>query len=517
MREDFSVYLASSAETVPTEMFSVVGRTSVLPTRGILISLVFHLLFGWMTLYTRWDYWIPQSPRLITAESTIRQHDVLILPDLRPFEGPASRKSGERQGFREEASLHAPSSAPLNQRVAYMGPQTIASDPAHADNFIQDVQQPDLADPPKLPRPLPFPSMVELAPPSTMAAPVSKAEMPAIHSEQKVAVLLAPSTPPAEAPKLPVPETKAVSSPTRETAEKRSPAQSSASTRETHDGRNILIIDAIQLPPRNSLELPPGELSGGFVVSPNAIDAPHSAIPANTAPRIASSARGGGDTPHASTSAEPGGGRGGGANGSKLGNGNGIGIQTSGNSPFPTVVIQGGNSGTDRGTGASPGSRPRSYGLTIVANGSSGGGIKDYGIFRDEAAYTVYVDMSDAGAIGPSWTLQYALDTQTSGAASTGRTHALLIPPYLTMKELPRFPAETAKRNRGGTIIIFGVINLRGSFEGLRIMQGSDSSLNQLVIESLTRWIFHPAEIEGTTVAVKVLLGVPVNAMPLIE
>jgi len=43
-----------------------------------------------------------------------------------------------------------------------------------------------------------------------------------------------------------------------------------------------------------------------------------------------------------------------------------------------------------------------------------------------------------------------------------------VVPPYATLKSLPSFSLEAAKRGRGGMIIVFGVINRQGKFEDLR-------------------------------------------------
>jgi hypothetical protein len=179
-------------------------------------------------------------------------------------------------------------------------------------------------------------------------------------------------------------------------------------------------------------------------------------------------------------------------------------------------MIQGGSGGNGRSARIPAGgaSSPQgSYGITIVANGASGGGFRDFGVFRDEASYTVYVDMTDAGANGSSWTLQYALDSANRSPYS----HGVLVPPFATSKSLPRISPQAAARDRGATIVVFGVINPQGRFEEMRIMQSPDPSLNPLLLDALGKWIFRPAEIDGARVRVKVLLGVPVNSVPLRE
>ena len=141
-------------------------------------------------------------------------------------------------------------------------------------------------------------------------------------------------------------------------------------------------------------------------------------------------------------------------------------------------MIQGGTSGSERGgararvAGASPQSQS-SYGITIVANGASGGGFKDFGVFRDEASYTVYLDMTDAGAYGASWTLQYALDS-----ANRGRVFPRLAGASVCdlRNYFRTFPLKQHAETAGATIVVFGVITPQGKFEDLRIMQSPDPS-----------------------------------------
>jgi hypothetical protein len=45
-------------------------------------------------------------------------------------------------------------------------------------------------------------------------------------------------------------------------------------------------------------------------------------------------------------------------------------------------------------------------------------------------------------------------------------------------------------------------------------MQTPDSDLNQLLLDSLRKWTFRPAEMDGAQVPVKFLLGVPVKSVP---
>ena len=542
-------------------LFSSGLGDSQLPVRGFLVSILLHLLVGWLGFYLPWSYWIPSTARLVTTESTLRQHEVLFLPDLRPTSGSAAPNGESSQASKPSP---APSAAPLAASgVVYKGEQLIVSNPPHPDNFIQTIRQPDLVTPPKLPRPLPFPPMVTMAPAialPTAAMPQlptitdhrTSPRSPDVLTIHPPAPQLAVETPKLVLPPLESAPTVAAESPVPKPVTPVAVPQPGTSTSAGgNDARTILVIDAVEVPSRAVLSVPPGELYGAFTVTPaNIPSSGGKTIPGAMGAGAGSGAgsstangtgSGGADAAAAGTghgaagtgtyagvghgtgSAGKGAGKGnegGKGNGSGYGSSNGSGRGNGtgdGSSPFADIVIQGGSASGSRNItlAPAPSSAPKqnSYGITIVANGASGGGFKDFGVFQNEAAYTVYIDMSDAGTRA-NWTLQYALDTHPAGAAAI-HSRSLLVPPYATSKFLPHFSAEAADRNHGSVIVVFGVINSKGCFEGLRVMQSPDPGFNKLLLDSLARWIFRPAEMDGTAVAVKVLLGIPVNSVPL--
>jgi len=544
-----------------------------LPGRGLLYSLMVHGLLLAAFVYVPWSYWLPTQARLITAQSMIQMHEVLLLPALEPMGsgGSATSLSGSADSKPKEDAAAPSSEAKARQGVVYKGPQLIVSDPSHPDNFIQTIRQPSLVAP-RLSAPLPLPAIVSIASPKPELAP--PAPQPAPPEEKKPIQVAAsePLSPRVEAPKLSLPPATsadalvhavvadAVPAPMPKLAHQDPPAK--AEKKE----RNILVVDAYSVPDNKPSAIPPGELYGTFTLSPvgaTSIGLAGGGMEAKGVPGIGNasgavmgaSAAGVATTPNAGTgsnpagasgegkavraSAAPGTGTGHGSTGSgnETGIGSGAGLHTLGNgrapgagfgsSPFPAIVIQGGRADSGRsfaGAGApgagtakpGAGKLQTSYEMTIVANGGSGGGFKDFGVFRDEASYTVYLDMADAGVHGSGWTLQYALDSHLASAPSAmaSRTHGKVVPPYATLKSLPSFSLEAAKRGRGGMIIVFGVINRQGKFEDLRIMHSPDTGLNQFMLDALKKWTFRPAEVDGAQVSVKILLGVPVDSVP---
>ena len=150
------------------------------------------------------------------------------------------------------------------------------------------------------------------------------------------------------------------------------------------------------------------------------------------------------------------------------------------------------------------------YGMTIVSTASSGGGLPDFGVFTHEQVYTVYVDMRrTVDDPAPVWTLQCALllSTDPQDANSSNDTLNGLVPPFALTKEPPNLPADIVRQYLGKQIVIYGVIDKSGRFGHMEVEQAPDVRLNQPILDQLSRWVFRPAELNGTPVAVKALLG----------
>jgi len=533
----------------PDPLFSTnLSRTQV-PARGLFYSLLAHTLFWVATLYVPWSYWLPPEPH-IAAPRSAEAHEVLLLPNLAPTDNiPAEQSSdrGRQKPPRNDASASS-QEAKAAHGMVYQGPQLIISNPPHPDNFIQTIRQPDIAAL-KLPAPLPLPSMVSIVPARTVFVPPA----PDVVPPKPVADVTPPppinlpqQEPKVDAPKLPLPADAPADALQKivNAAPSRTPTIAKPQPAVSGSGEhNILVVNAIPSPDLTPSAVPPGELHGNFTVLPAGSTVPNGlgAGTTDTKATVGSGTSGSGSGPHPGAENRPTGGTGAGkAATTTSGLGTGKASGTAGNataktpggggngsggrgkmtidygaSPFPGITIQGGSGGGSRTGVKDPvaAKRQTSYGMTIVASGSSGGGFRDFGVFHDETSYTVYVDMTDMGAYGATWTLQYALDLHSAPNLSAP-AHGLLVPPYATLKSLPHFSAEAAWRSRGRTIVVFGIVGPEGKLQGLQIMQSPDPAFDQPLLDSLRQWTFQPAEIGGVHVPVKFLLGVPVSSVP---
>jgi len=211
--------------------------------------------------------------------------------------------------------------------------------------------------------------------------------------------------------------------------------------------------------------------------------------------------------------------------GTGSGSGSGAGIGNGGG-PFPGISIQGGSlqggmAGRSPIHAASPGPLRNPYSVTIVSTSNSGGGLADFGVFRNEQVYTVYLDMRETVQDpSPTWTLQYATLRRAEPSAVADNPAATrialrapaqgLVPPLPLAKAQPQWPPELVQKYQNRLIVIYAVINKEGKFEQMMVKQSPNGLLNGPVMEALGKWAFRPAELNGEPIEVKTLLGIPV-------
>ncbi len=406
---------------------------------------------------------------------------------------------------------------------------------------------------------------------SPVPPPPPTASLQSVRTNQALqGMAIAPQAPPPprlDPPKLTLPPSGVDAVVTHPTATmpvlavKSAPVAASPHTVESNgtDERNLLVINGIDLPINSRPIIPAGEASGAFTVIAAAAGAAHSSDTvgvgtgttgsgtgnSGTGNSVGPGAGSGGNGTGSGTGTGPGSGTGSGTgNGTGIGTGPGTGTGTgtggSGNSsgsgtghgkgngpgtgsgagpgsgPFRDITIVGGSSATGlakTGGGASIPSnaaRQYSYGMSIVASGASGGGLRDFGVFRNEVVYTVYLP-ADPQTRGPQWVLQYASTAPVGESVPRG----VLTPPYPVSRENARFPSDIALRNAGRLIVMYGVINASGKLENAKIMDSPNPLLNTPLLDATANWVFKPAEFNGQPVAVRILLGIPItSSMP---
>ena len=175
----------------------------------------------------------------------------------------------------------------------------------------------------------------------------------------------------------------------------------------------------------------------------------------------------------------------------------------------------------DSGTAVNPdpvvhASRPlqTSYGVTVISTENSGGGLPYVGVFSNEQIYTVYLDMreSESDAI-PSWILEFALFPDSADAAGVppnpSESREGLILPFPITKKLPELPTNLVQAHLNELVIVYAVINEEGKAEQMSVKQSPEARLNEPLLETLSEWVFRPAQLHGEPVPIKALLGIP--------
>ena len=157
-----------------------------------------------------------------------------------------------------------------------------------------------------------------------------------------------------------------------------------------------------------------------------------------------------------------------------------------------------------------------SYNMTLLAPGSSGGGLPDFGVFTSELVHTVYLDMRRTIREKPlSWTVEFGIP-QREGTPENERQTRLdtlqdTVLPFPIFKERPALPEAVVRRNTGRMVIVYAVITAEGKVEQLSIKDSPDSLLNEPVLSAMRKWTFRPARRDGQVVPAKMLLGIPVS------
>lgn len=535
------------------------------PRRGLVYSLLVHAALIFAVVFWPLRSTPPQRPQKRWIVTMI-PNDAIFLPALGGGRSGGAAKGGAAK--KTDSSRPVSLAAASRPGVTYPGAQPIVSNPPNPTNRVQTILQPALPHPVQLKAFVPLPNVVKLAPSTVRVQPLAENTSRALVPVQEPIVPLRISAPdllsPIVKPKLPVPIKVASTTVPAETSPKLPQPVPKLKTNENQvsspealpfssssDPRSLLVLSPIPAPPARAPEIPRGEARGQFAIAPQPDLAMSHIGPGSQAGSTSSAEMGIGQHPTpsspdatGSTSQTPGvkpgskfnggalagalkpgaGGTaagGGGTSGSSAGgrgpgvaSGSGLGAGSGpGTGAFPGITIQGGEFSGGKFSGAAsfqpgatrePGSG--SYGITIVSNGNSGGGLRDFGIFTGEQTYTVYVRMETGPADPvPSWILQYALlETNSSFQGA-------LQPPFPLKKVFPEWPAGRTTRYQGGSIVLSGIIDRQGKVLNLRVLQTPDPGLNPALFEALHGWVFRPARVSGQPVALKIVLGVPLG------
>jgi hypothetical protein len=503
-------------------------------TKGLLLSGGFHAVLIAALI------WLPilfPSPVVVenntdNKPAVAADYEPLVMPKLPQLAADASggmQPAAPAPRARSVAAQPIDSPPPLNRD--YAGPQEIVSYFPNAMNRVQTIRRPDLVAPPSLKFPLRLQSMVILPAPAAprFSARRTEVQVPIPEATVVLPKLVSVPEPVSTVPAEPAPSAAAVQ-PT--------PVSSPVVVELQPTARKaIIVVNAISVAPDPAVEIPDAQLSGNFVVGPSlgtavpqkslaggdgrsaetagsnnstAVSQPYKGSRAGTDINNGSGASshsagaGSGNIAGTGTGIAPvaGPGSGSGAAGRSNGNGNANGRGTG--SGAGGISISGGSPGRNGGVGSRSVPVNRSYGLTIISGGSSGGAGRDMGVFdRSETVFSVAIPMADSGG-GADWPMQYAMLNHAQLGAG------LLVPPF-AQKKVAATMARSQVAGEHGPVFISGVIDETGQLQALRSIRAQDVR-SQTAIQALQQWQFLPAQLDGRPVASKVLIGVIVWA-----
>jgi TonB-like protein len=453
----------------------------------------------------------------------------LILPMLPKL---SASDSGSMGSSATTPSMHSSAAAePVPLKRDYAGPQEIISDFPHATNRVQTIRRPDLVAPPELKFPLRLQSVVILPTPAAPRYSMRRTEVQVPIPEATVALPKLVSVP---EPVSTVPDEPAPSATTAQpTAVSNPVVELQAAPRKA-----IIVVNAVTVAPDPAAQIPDGQLSGNFIVGPSrgtvtlekssaggdgrstetaasnnspAISQPYKGSGAGSdisngslAGGNHSAGAGSGHIAGMGTGKAPVAGPGAGSGAAGRGNSNSgvTGRGAAGSSGAGGISISGGSPVRNGGLGSRSVPLSRSYGITVISGGSSGGAGRDMGVFdRSETVFSVAIPMGDAGG-GPDWPMQYSM--LNHGQPGSG----LLVPPFAQKKVAATVP-RTQLAGEQGPVFISGVIDEIGKLQSLRSIRAQDAR-SQPAIQALQQWQFLPAQLDGRPVASKVLIGVSV-------
>jgi hypothetical protein len=144
--------------------------------------------------------------------------------------------------------------------------------------------------------------------------------------------------------------------------------------------------------------------------------------------------------------------------------------------------------------------------MTITSSGSSGGALRDYGVFHDGPVYTVYLNVARIGIQGTRWSLQY----NASREVRIAHAGYPLTAPFPHTEVLPLLPPSVVAANVGRLFVFQAMLKADGTLEGFRVIETPDARLIDPILATLTKWTFEPASMGDDKVPIKILMGIPI-------
>jgi TonB family protein len=438
--------------------------------------------------------------------------------DLLPYLPPRPRAKPRMPGARSKQ-------APPKGTDAFHPRQIIVSAPLKITHPRQTLIQPDA--PPAAPKFLPALPNIALwtpAPPPPArrhlrvdtsarirahmrtAKPMEPEPTPDAQKNPALApdIALASAAPNIARPKLEVRRTSAPRFRARSATPESSAPEPDAATAMPIDtaAQRLVALSANPAPPPPKLEVPEGNLSARFAISPEGKQAGVPGGAAAAASAGEASAGGGGRS-------------------------TGIpGVSISGGNPANAAAISGLGNGTGSGSGITPMVRASSSMLPLapvpradaasVARARTDSlldrikpGAPPENILEPGRIYTLHVNVPNLSSVTGSWVLKFTeLAEEERSEAGLG-SPADLSGPVPLRKVDPKYPPALVSAKIQGEVVLYAIIRRDGTVDSIQLIQGLDPQLDQNAMEALARWKFRAAEKQGKPIELETIVRIP--------
>jgi TonB family protein len=101
-----------------------------------------------------------------------------------------------------------------------------------------------------------------------------------------------------------------------------------------------------------------------------------------------------------------------------------------------------------------------------------------------------------------SWIIRFAELKQSDDKTA-------LTAPVAMTKVDPAYPPDVLRDHVEGTVTLYAIIRTDGVVDGIRILDGLDSRLDENAVQALSHWRFRPGMKNGQFVAVEAVVQIP--------
>ncbi|MBI1354691.1 MAG: TonB family protein [Acidobacteria bacterium] len=146
--------------------------------------------------------------------------------------------------------------------------------------------------------------------------------------------------------------------------------------------------------------------------------------------------------------------------------------------------------------------------------------------FVGRPVYTVAINMPNVTSYRGDWVIQFAewlppeearkrqRETPDQIEARLAVKDEALTPPQPSKKVDPRYVADAVRERVEGEVVLYGVIGVDGSVQGLQVLRSLDKRLDLASRAAIAQWVFEPARKRGQAVPVEVLVRIPFRLDP---